>query len=125
MNALPAELRPTEVTENIKAHLRNAYTNKWDPVELARSVSSGNYTNAANPLGASIYRLGKLAEQKAPPKVSNNFPVFKTDRNYEHKPAEWIAERKALLEAIANGLATSPEEAEQMMLDLIKAQRES
>jgi hypothetical protein len=125
VGALPAELRPTDITENIKKHLRIAYKNGWKPIDLARAVSAGNYTNANNPLGASIYRLEKLAEQKAPPKVSNNFPVFNSEKRREPKPKEWIAERVALLTAIGNGLATTPEEAERMMLELTRKQQES
>jgi hypothetical protein len=125
VGALPAELRPTDISENIKKHLRAAYKNGWKPVDLARAVSAGNYLNASNPLGASIYRLEKLAEQKAPPKVSNNFPVFESEKRREPKPKEWIAERVALLTAIGNGLATSPEEAERMMQELMRQQRES
>lgn len=120
INTLPINLRPTTVTDRIKEHLRTAYRNKWTPEDLAKAVAAGNYTTAQNPLGASVYRLSQICEQK-PPK--NNLPpkVYVAPERSEISP-EHTRERFELMRRIMNNEFVSAEDAGQAMADLIERQ---
>lgn len=118
---LPAELRPTEVSEKIKEILRAGWRNKWLAEDLAKSISHGDYTNSRNPVGMALFRLEKVAQQKAPTK-KKDFKLPPLIRK-ESLPLKMIGERRDMLMAIANGLYETGEEAEEAMNKLMESQR--
>jgi hypothetical protein len=121
INSLPAELRPTDVNETIKKHLRVAWKNGWKADVLGKSVAMGNYANSSSPVGAAVYRLEKIASQKAP--KENSIPRYVAPERREPLPPDWAKERIELLNAIANGLYESSEAAEEAMMKLLELQK--
>lgn len=118
---LPAELRPTEVSEKIKEILRAGWRNEWKAEDLAKSISYGNYTNSHNPVGMALFRLEKIVQQKAPVK-QKDFKLPPLVRK-ETLPLKMISERRELLMLIANGMYETAEEATAAMQKLIEDQR--
>ena len=121
LKCLPADLRPTDVSEKINKALALAYRNRWDAKILAHAVASNNYSTAKSPVGASIYRLEQLASQQAP-RPGSPAPKFIPEPRRAPVPMEWISERIQLLNLIGNGLYETEEEASQAMRDLIESQ---
>lgn len=64
LDNMAIELRPDATSPKFIEAMRTAWRNDWDSKTLAQLVQKNNFTTANSPVGAALYRLERLANEK-------------------------------------------------------------